>query len=149
MRRADLEHVVAAAAQIVGEDEFVVVGSQAILGSYPDAPASLLRSQEADVYPRNSPEKAIRIDGAIGDGSYFHQTHGYDAHAVGPETAKAPAGWEERLVPVQVPARRESNARCGRGFGREACSADIDPPSREAGHRDRPFRTKSMVGDPF
>ena len=41
MRRADLEHVVAAAAQTVGEDEFVVVGSQAILGSYPDAPASL------------------------------------------------------------------------------------------------------------
>jgi hypothetical protein len=108
MRRADLEHVVAAAAQIVGEDEFVVVGSQAILGSYPDAPASLLRSQEADVYPRNSPEKAIRIDGAIGDGSYFHQTHGYYAHAVGPETAKAPAGWEERLVPVQVPPRVRS-----------------------------------------
>jgi hypothetical protein len=84
MRRADLEHVVAAAAQIVGEAEFVVVGSQAILGSYPAAPASLLRSQEADVYPRNAPEKAIRIDGAIGDGSYFHQTHGYYAHAVGP-----------------------------------------------------------------
>jgi hypothetical protein len=69
MRRVDLEHVIAAAAQILGEDEFVVVGSQAILASYPDAPASLLRSQEADVYPRNSPEKAIRIDGAIGDGS--------------------------------------------------------------------------------
>ena len=48
MRRADLEHVVAAAAQIVGEHEFVIVGSQAILGSYPDAPPSLLRSQEAD-----------------------------------------------------------------------------------------------------
>ncbi len=52
MRRADLEHVVAAAAQIVGEHEFVVVGSQAILGSYPDAPPSLLRSQEAEVPPR-------------------------------------------------------------------------------------------------
>lgn len=108
MRRADLEHVVAAAAQIVGEHEFVVVGSQAILGSYPDAPASLLRSQEADVYPRNSPDKAIKIEGALGDGSYFHQTHGYYAHAVGPETAKAPAGWEERLVPVQVPPRVRS-----------------------------------------
>jgi hypothetical protein len=108
VRRADLEHVVAAAAQIVGEHEFVIVGSQAILGSYPDAPASLLRSQEADVYPRHAPEKAIEIEGALGDGSHFHQTHGYYAHAVGPETAKAPAGWQERLVPVQVPPRVRS-----------------------------------------
>ena len=108
VRRADLEHVVAAAAQIVGEDEFVVVGSQAILASHPDALASLLRSQEADVYPRNAPEKAIEIEGAIGDGSYFHQTHGYYAHAVGPETAKAPAGWEQRLVAVHVPPRVRS-----------------------------------------
>jgi hypothetical protein len=37
MRRQDLDHVVAAAAQIVGETEFVVVGSQSILGSHPDA----------------------------------------------------------------------------------------------------------------
>lgn len=108
MRRVDLEHVVAAAAQIVGEEEFVVVGSQAILGSFPNAPESLLRSQEADVYPRNAPEDAIKIDGAIGDGSHFHQTHGYYAHGVGPETAKAPAGWEQRLVPVRVPPRVRS-----------------------------------------
>jgi hypothetical protein len=44
MRREDLYHVVAAAAQIVGESEFVVVGSQAILGSHADAPEALLRS---------------------------------------------------------------------------------------------------------
>lgn len=48
MRREDLEHVVAAAANVVGEDEFVVVGSQAVLGSHPDAPDTLLRSLEAD-----------------------------------------------------------------------------------------------------
>ena len=105
MRREDLHHVVAAAAQIVGEDEFVIIGSQAILGSYPDAPESLLRSQEADLYPRNAPEKAIDIEGALGDGSHFQETYGYFAHAVGPETAKAPTGWEERLVVVHVPAR--------------------------------------------
>ena len=71
MRRADLLHIVAAAAHIVGEEEFVIVGSQAILGSYPDAPESLLRSREADIYPRNSPDEAIKIEGAIGDGSHF------------------------------------------------------------------------------
>jgi hypothetical protein len=105
VRRQDLDHLVAAAARIVGEAEFVIVGSQAILGSYPDAPASLLRSQEADMYPRRTPEKAIEIEGAIGDGSRFHETYGYFAHAVGPETAKAPAGWEDRLVAIEVPPR--------------------------------------------
>ena len=108
MRREDLLHVVAAAAEIVGEDEFVVIGSQSILGTFADAPASLLRSQEADIYPRASPEKAIEIEGAIGDGSYFQQTYGYYAHAVGPETAKAPSGWEDRLVVVKIPPRVRS-----------------------------------------
>jgi hypothetical protein len=83
VRLEDLYHVVAAAAQIVGEEEFVIVGSQSILGSYPDAPESLLRSQEADIYPRNAPDKAINIEGVLGDGSYFQQTFGYYAHAVG------------------------------------------------------------------
>jgi Nucleotidyltransferase of unknown function (DUF6036) len=32
-------------------------------------------------------------------------TYGYYAHGVGPETAKAPAGWAERLVRVEIPPR--------------------------------------------
>lgn len=103
MRRADLEHVIRAAAAIAGDDEIVVIGSQAILGGLPDAPEALLWSQEADVYPRAQPERAEAIDGALGDGSQFHATFGYYAHGVGPETAKAPAGWERRLVPIRIP----------------------------------------------
>jgi hypothetical protein len=102
MRRADLEHVIRAAAEVAGDDEIVVIGSQAILGRLPDAPDALLWSQEADVYPRHRPELADAIDGALGDGSQFHAAFGYYAHGVGPETAKAPTGWEERLVPVRV-----------------------------------------------
>jgi hypothetical protein len=105
MRREHLEHVVGAAANIVGQDEFVVIGSQAILGSHPDAPRSLLRSMEADIYPASAPEKADQIDGALGDGSQFHRSFGYYAHGVGPETAVAPAGWEHRLIRVVIPAR--------------------------------------------
>lgn len=104
MRRADLEHVIRAAADVAGDDEIVVIGSQAILGRLPDAPDALLWSQEADVYPRHHPHRAEAIDGALGDGSQFHATFGYYAHGVGPETAKAPVGWQERLVPVRVPA---------------------------------------------
>jgi hypothetical protein len=50
-------------------DEIVVIGSQAVLSQFPDAPEELLRSLEADVYPKNDPERAIEIDGALGDGS--------------------------------------------------------------------------------
>lgn len=103
MKRDELEHVIRAAATVAGENEIVVVGSQAILGQFPDAPNTLLFSQEADVYPRERPEKAIEIDGAMGDGSQFHETFGYYAHGVGPETAKAPTGWQDRLIPVRVP----------------------------------------------
>jgi hypothetical protein len=105
MRLKEFEHVIAAAANVVDEDEFVVIGSQAILGSCPDAPAALLRSMAADLYPAESPGKAELIDGALGDGSPFHVAFGYYAHGVGPETAKAPDGWGQRLVRAPVPPR--------------------------------------------
>ena len=98
-------HVIQAAADVV-EDELVVVGSQALLGSLPTPPASLIRSQEVDLYPRTDPTRAIEIDGAIGDGSPFHQANGYYGHGVGPETITAPAGWEERLVRYEAPPIR-------------------------------------------
>ena len=100
MRRSELEHVIRAAGAIADEDDIVVIGSQAILGAHADAPAPLLISQEADVFPARRPERADVIDGAIGEMSPFHETFGYYAHGVGPETARLPAGWRDRLVAV-------------------------------------------------
>jgi hypothetical protein len=99
VRRADLEHIIRAASRIV-EQDIVVIGSQALLAQHPNPPAAMARSNEADVYPRNTPERAIEIDGAIGEESQFHATFDYYAHGVGPETAKAPDGWRERLIPL-------------------------------------------------
>jgi hypothetical protein len=42
MTRSQLEHVIRAAATIAGDTEIVVVGSQAMLGRYPDAPPEML-----------------------------------------------------------------------------------------------------------
>jgi hypothetical protein len=56
MKRGEFNHVIAAAAEIV-DDEIVVVGSQAVLGQYPNAPSRLLVSAEVDVYPRGNPER--------------------------------------------------------------------------------------------
>ena len=111
MDRAGWEHVIAAAAEVTGLDAFVVIGSQAILGPFPDAPAELLRSQEADIYPRDAPERADEIDGALGDGSPFALAYGYFAHGVGPQTATPPSGWQDRLIAVPVPPRRGSARR--------------------------------------
>ena len=56
---------------------------------------------EVDLYPLDAPEKADLIDGSIGELSPFHQTFGYYAHGVGPETAMLPANWRTRLVRVE------------------------------------------------
>ncbi len=104
MNRAQLEHVIRAAATIAGDDEIVVIGSQAILGRYPDAPAELLVSKDVDLYPRHHPERADLVEGSIGELSPFHETYGYYAQGVGQVTAVLPEGWETRLVPVPTPA---------------------------------------------
>lgn len=109
MTREQLEHIVRAAAANADTDEIVVVGSQAILGSVPQpSQGVLVRSMEADVFPLKFPERSILIDGAIGEKSVFHESFGYYAHGVAPETAILPEGWRDRLVPV----RNENTRGC-------------------------------------
>lgn len=108
MNRAQLEHLIRAAATVSDCDEIVIIGSQAILGQYPNAPADLLVSMEADLYPLRIPARWDLIDGSLGEGSPFHQTFGYYAQGVGPETAVLPSGWQERAIRVNSPATRGS-----------------------------------------
>lgn len=101
MKRAELEHLIRAAAAVTDQYELVVIGSQSILGAVPNAPPALLQSMEADMYPLSSPDLADLIDGAIGEESAFHERFGYFAQGVGPETAILPTGWQDRLVKIQ------------------------------------------------
>jgi len=110
MQRPQLEHVIRAAAGITGATEIVVIGSQAVLGQFPDAPDDLLVSIEADVFTFRNPGDADLIEGSIGEGSPFRQTFGYYAHGVAEETAVLPANWKERLIKVR-------NANTGDGCG--------------------------------
>ena len=112
MHRQQLEHIIRAAAGITGASEFVIVGSQAVLGQFPQAPDELLVSIEADVFSLRDPADNDLIDGSIGEGSPFHQTFGYYAHGVSPETAVLPAGWRERLVPVCNPNTGGATGLC-------------------------------------
>jgi hypothetical protein len=111
MTREQLEHLIRAAAVLCDDDEIVVIGSQAILGQFPDAPAAMRVSMEADLFPLNRSDRADLIDGSIGELSPFHQTFGYYGQGVGEETARLPAGWKERLVVIQ-----NGNTRGARGL---------------------------------
>jgi len=42
MNRAGLEHILRAAAAVSNERDIIVIGSQAVLGQFPDAPEALL-----------------------------------------------------------------------------------------------------------
>jgi hypothetical protein len=113
VKRPALEHIIRAAADITSETEFVIIGSSAVLAQYPDAPEPMLRSNEADIYPLQAPEKAWDIEGSLGYGSQFHEIFGYFADGVAPETAQLPKGWESRALVLRNANTRGAAGICG------------------------------------
>lgn len=103
MTRAELEHAIRAAGGISGDRELYIVGSQAILGAFPDAHPELLRSMEVDIAPKNKPELEEVIEGAVGELSIFHSTFGFYIDGVDITAIKLPAGWQTRLVVISNP----------------------------------------------
>jgi hypothetical protein len=98
MKYSELLHVLRASSAISQETSFVLIGSQAVLLLLENPPEDLLRSTEIDLYPANHPEKAELLNGAIGALSDFHDTYGYHADGVSPETASLPPDWMSRSV---------------------------------------------------
>lgn len=108
MRRDQLEHAIRTACQITGQTEVIVIGSQAILGTYPEyeLPHLATRSMEVDILPitddnNTTIELADLIVGVAGELSPFEQTHGFSIDGVDLTTAALPEGWRDRLVKVQ------------------------------------------------
>ena len=54
MQLHQLEHLIRAAGTITDRYEFIVVGSQSILGSVERLPLECLMSNEADLYPNDA-----------------------------------------------------------------------------------------------
>ena len=90
----------------------VIVGSQAILASLPNAPRVLAQSPEIDAYPDNAAEwqalnpgeeASEEIHALFGEGSDFHLTHGFYIDGVDETTAKLPPDWRSRQVIYPVP----------------------------------------------
>ena len=94
--------------------DVVVIGSQAILGSYDESqlPDEAIGSIEVDVTFFDDPEaaKSDKVDGAIGELSSFHEMYQYYAQGVSISTATLPKSWENRLRTLREP---ELTARAG------------------------------------
>lgn len=108
MRREQLEHAIRTACQIIGREEVIVVGSQAILGTYAEGelPREATMSLEVDVLPIDPDADEVArladlIAGVAGEFSTFDVTHGFHIDGVDLSTAVLPLGWRERLVKVQ------------------------------------------------
>ena len=103
MKRVELAHILRAASRITSTTDILVVGSQSILGSFDedDLPDEAVGSIEADVafVGEDAAEKALAVDGAIGEESGFHQMNGYYGQGVELDgLIVLPTGWQDRLV---------------------------------------------------
>jgi len=117
LNRYELEHLIRAAGTVAEIKELIIIGSQSILGQYPDIsdqlveanksvkitpidPGILYMSREADIIVPGNPEKLDLIDAILGELSQFHDTFGYYAQGVDFTTATLPANWQQRLISV-------------------------------------------------
>ena len=114
MNRRQFEHAVRAAGAILGVDEVLVIGSQAIHGSVNEQLPEAERSIEVDISAVEDDDgsRADLIDGSIGELSMFQEAFGYYAQGVTPGTAVLPSGWRGRLVSYESPATRGIRALC-------------------------------------
>jgi uncharacterized nucleotidyltransferase DUF6036 len=116
VKRSELAHILRAASDVTDDPAILVIGSQAILASFPEEelPDEAVRSIEADVAFLDDPDerKSDAVDGAIGEESLFHETHGIYGQGVGISTAILPSGWEGRLVAFESSEAGDSRAVC-------------------------------------
>jgi hypothetical protein len=115
VRREDLEHIIRAAGDVLSETEVIIVGSQAILGApYEDLPKDVTLSVEVDVIATHDLDgnKALRLNGAIGEMTRFDEMFGYYAEGVEEGLCRFPERWRERLLPVETPATNGVTGLC-------------------------------------
>lgn len=114
MNRNQLAHILRSACRIAGDNEVLVVGSQAILGSHDedDLPAAATASMEADIAFLDDLDraKADQVEGGIGEFSLFHEEFGYYAEGIHIDTVVLPTGWRERLLRPELTDAKPAHA---------------------------------------
>ena|ERR1700730_11683702 len=97
MKKQELDHVLLAVGRITREKQFIIIGSQALHGKYPDLADDIIKSAQVDLLAAKSPKRTEWLN-AVGVYSQFHEACGYYADPVDEKTATLPRGWKSRLV---------------------------------------------------
>ncbi len=121
MRLQSLSHLVAAIRALCVPRRMVILGSGALLASFPEIgeeEGPLERTLDGDFLLEPTDERiAGLLKDAIGSESIFFDLHGYYADCLRPEIVETfPVGWEGRLVPfgITVTCSRWSPTTCAR-----------------------------------
>ena len=102
MKRDDLRRLFSEARKLVGETDYVVIGSLAALGYSGEVPARMAMSVDVDAWCKSDPPRVFELAHTLGQGSAFEARHGYYLDPVSPRIATLPGGWEERLVRIEL-----------------------------------------------
>jgi hypothetical protein len=100
--RDDVRRLFARARDLCGETDYVVFGSLAVLGYAGEVPVRMAASLDVDAFSKTDPGRILTLAKALGQGSPFEAEHGYYLDPLSPSIATLPAGWEERLIRIQL-----------------------------------------------
>lgn len=139
MRRDQLEHAIRTARQIIGKPAVIVVGSQAILGTFREEqlPAAATMSAEIDILPiaddnDETSRLADIIEGVAGEFSSFEELHGFSIDGVDLTTSALPASWRDRLVTSRTPTpqpRTGNRSTPDGAWTKKTCASPSSAPS--------------------
>jgi hypothetical protein len=113
LRKADIDHILRAAAAITNQSSFVLIGTGAVIATARHIPAFLMMTPEIDLYVEGDDSETFSdlIDATIGQGSVFHRTFRYYGDGVGARTAVMPLDWRSRAV-TYITADKTVRALC-------------------------------------
>ena len=102
MKRENLRRLFARARELCGETDYVVFGSLSVLGCAADVPPRMAMSLDVDAFTKSDPGRVFELGAHLGQGSPFELEHGYYLDPISPRVATLPAGWEDRLIRIQL-----------------------------------------------
>jgi len=99
----DLQKLFERAKDLSHHTEFVVVGSNSVLGVPLDRglPPRMTMSIDVDAYTMKDPGRVFDLEAQLGQGSAFELENGYYLDPVSPTLPTLPDGWEARLFKVK------------------------------------------------
>jgi hypothetical protein len=102
MKKSQLELALRMAGKVARDSDFIVFGSQSVLGTVAAPPKICMVSMEVDLYPRRHPQAVVLLATELGARSAFFEKHGFFVDCVTPDLAAFPEGWTDRLVPFRT-----------------------------------------------